>query len=54
MSAALLDRKASDAPNTGRILDYWLGGAHHEQIVVAGAKQFEAVYDGCIVEKTEE
>lgn len=34
------------APNTGRILDYWLGGSHHYPIDVIGARQFESVYDG--------
>lgn len=31
-------------PNTGRILDYWLGGSHHFPIDVEAAKVFEQVY----------
>jgi hypothetical protein len=31
-------------PNTGRILDYWLGGSHHFPVDVAAAKQFEEIY----------
>lgn len=34
------------APNTGRILDYWLGGRHHFPIDIVGAREFESVYDG--------
>lgn len=32
-------------PNTGRMLDYWLGGKHHYPVDVATAKAFEAVFD---------
>lgn len=31
-------------PNTGRILDYWLGGSHHFPVDVEAAKVFEQVY----------
>ncbi|BAZ50835.1 hypothetical protein NIES4103_34530 [Nostoc sp. NIES-4103] len=31
-------------PNTGRILDYWLGGSHHFPIDIEAAKVFEQVY----------
>lgn len=31
-------------PNTGRILDYWLGGSHHFSVDVEAAKVFEQVY----------
>lgn len=31
-------------PNTGRILDYWLGGKHHFPPDVAGAQAFESLY----------
>ncbi|HEX2203685.1 MAG TPA: SAM-dependent methyltransferase [Longimicrobium sp.] len=31
------------APNTGRMLDYWLGGSHHSPIDVTAAQAFEAV-----------
>ncbi|MBE9200254.1 MULTISPECIES: SAM-dependent methyltransferase [unclassified Nodularia (in: cyanobacteria)] len=31
-------------PNTGRILDYWLGGSHHFLVDVEAAKVFEQVY----------
>ncbi len=37
---------APAAPNTGRILDYWLGGNHHYDVDVIGAREFEAVYAG--------
>jgi hypothetical protein len=31
-------------PNTGRILDYWLGGQHHFPPDVAAARAFSAIY----------
>lgn len=31
-------------PNTGRILDYWLGGTHHFPADVAAAQAFDAIY----------
>ncbi|UQA55214.1 SAM-dependent methyltransferase [Polyangium aurulentum] len=30
-------------PNSGRMLDYWLGGQHHYPVDLAGAKVFEAL-----------
>lgn len=33
-------------PNTGRILDYWLGGKHHFPPDVAGAQAFQSLYPG--------
>jgi hypothetical protein len=41
-----IEADAPATPNTGRILDYWLGGSHHYPIDVVGAKQFESVYAG--------
>lgn len=35
-----------EAPNTGRILDYWLGGEHHFPADVAAAQAFESIYAG--------
>jgi O-methyltransferase involved in polyketide biosynthesis len=32
------------APNTGRILDYWLGGSHHFPADIAAAQAFDALY----------
>jgi hypothetical protein len=32
------------APNTGRIIDYWLGGSHHFPADVAAAQAFDALY----------
>jgi O-methyltransferase involved in polyketide biosynthesis len=34
------------APNTGRILDYWLGGNHHFPPDVMAAQAFDELYDG--------
>jgi len=34
-------------PNTGRMLDYWLGGRHHYPVDIAAAKSFEAVFQDC-------
>ncbi len=31
-------------PNSGRMLDYWLGGRHHYPVDLAGVKVFEAVF----------
>ncbi len=31
-------------PNTGRILDYWLGGSHHFPVDVEAAKVYDAIY----------
>jgi hypothetical protein len=31
-------------PNTGRMLDYWLGGSHHFPVDVEAAKLFDAIY----------
>ncbi|HZN18916.1 MAG TPA: SAM-dependent methyltransferase [Micromonosporaceae bacterium] len=33
-------------PNTGRIIDYWLGGGHHLPADVNAAKAFELLYPG--------
>jgi len=33
-----------EIPNTGRILDYWLGGAHHYPADVAAANAFDNFY----------
>lgn len=33
------------APNTGRMLDYWLGGEHHYPVDVAAAKTMETVFN---------
>lgn len=33
-------------PNTGRILDYWLGGRHHFAPDAGAGKGFESLYDG--------
>ncbi|HZF51657.1 MAG TPA: SAM-dependent methyltransferase [Polyangiaceae bacterium] len=33
-------------PNSGRILDYWLGGKHHYPMDVHAADQFSAIYSG--------
>ncbi|MGV0816068.1 SAM-dependent methyltransferase [Mycolicibacterium boenickei] len=33
-----------DVPNTGRILDYWLGGAHHFRPDVEAAQVFDALF----------
>ncbi|HET8658227.1 MAG TPA: SAM-dependent methyltransferase [Micromonosporaceae bacterium] len=33
-------------PNTGRIIDYWLGGGHHLPADVDAAKAFERLYPG--------
>lgn len=38
--------EAPEAPNTGRILDYWLGGRHHFPPDVAAAQAFEALGPG--------
>ena len=35
------------APNTGRILDYWLGGSHHFESDVAAAQAYEALIPDC-------
>jgi O-methyltransferase involved in polyketide biosynthesis len=35
-----------DAPNTGRILDYWLGGTHHFPPDAGAAQAFDSLYDG--------
>jgi O-methyltransferase involved in polyketide biosynthesis len=35
-----------DKPNTGRILDYWLGGNHHFPPDAGAAQAFEALYQG--------
>jgi hypothetical protein len=32
------------SPNTGRILDYWLGGNHHLPVDVEAARAFESIY----------
>jgi O-methyltransferase involved in polyketide biosynthesis len=37
---------ALQAPNTGRILDYWLGGQHHFPADVAAAQAFGTLYVG--------
>jgi O-methyltransferase involved in polyketide biosynthesis len=34
------------APNTGRILDYWLGGNHHFEADAAAGKAFDSLFDG--------
>jgi O-methyltransferase involved in polyketide biosynthesis len=34
------------APNTGRILDYWLGGKHHFAADVGAAQAFDGLYSG--------
>jgi O-methyltransferase involved in polyketide biosynthesis len=34
------------APNTGRILDYWLGGNHHFPADAAAAQAFDALFPG--------
>lgn len=42
--------EAPQAPNTGRILDYWLGGSHHFPADVAAAQAFDAIYPGNVHE----
>ena len=37
-------QEVPDAPNTGRILDYWLGGHHHFPVDVAAAQAFDSLY----------
>ncbi|WP_394821421.1 SAM-dependent methyltransferase [Pendulispora albinea] len=37
---------ATQAPNTGRILDYWLGGDHHFSADAEAATAFSALFDG--------
>ncbi len=36
--------KAPSVPNTGRMVDYWLGGSHYFPIDVEAAKLFEDAY----------
>ena len=31
-------------PNTGRMVDYWLGGSHHFPVYIEAAKLFEEAY----------
>lgn len=35
------------SPNTGRMVDYWLGGSHHFQVDIEAAKLFEEAYSNC-------
>ncbi|HWH00504.1 MAG TPA: SAM-dependent methyltransferase [Pilimelia sp.] len=35
------------APSTARMIDYWLGGAHHFPVDVAAARAFEEAYGPC-------
>lgn len=37
---------APQAPNTGRILDYWLGGNHHFEPDAAAGAAFQSLYGG--------
>jgi O-methyltransferase involved in polyketide biosynthesis len=39
-------QQVPEAPNTGRILDYWLGGRHHFPADVAAAQAFDALHPG--------
>ncbi len=39
--------KAPSVPNTGRMVDYWLGGSHYFPIDVEAAKLFEDAYPNC-------
>lgn len=39
-----MERPGPAAPNTGRILDYWLGGTHHFAADRAAAAAFDAIY----------
>jgi len=32
------------SPNTGRMVDYWLGGSHHFEVDIEAAKLFEEAY----------
>jgi len=34
------------APNTGRILDFWLGGNHHFEPDAAAGRAFDSLFDG--------
>ncbi|KAB1942815.1 hypothetical protein F8271_11075 [Micromonospora sp. ALFpr18c] len=36
-----------DQPSTARMIDYWLGGAHHFPVDVAAATAFEQAYGPC-------
>jgi hypothetical protein len=36
-----------DQPSTARMIDFWLGGAHHYPVDVAAARAFEQAYGPC-------
>ncbi|MEV2242295.1 SAM-dependent methyltransferase [Micromonospora sp. NPDC049891] len=36
-----------DRPSTARMIDFWLGGAHHYPVDVAAARAFEQAYGPC-------
>ncbi|GAA2711855.1 SAM-dependent methyltransferase [Micromonospora olivasterospora] len=37
----------ADQPSTARMIDFWLGGAHHFPVDVAAARAFEGAYGPC-------
>lgn len=38
----------ADEPSTARMIDFWLGGAHHFDVDVAAAAAFEQAYGPCV------
>ncbi|MGC4807773.1 SAM-dependent methyltransferase [Micromonospora sp. DT233] len=42
-----MSMEEADRPSTARMIDFWLGGAHHFPVDVAAARAFETAYGPC-------